>query len=208
MFLWTRRTQIWQPCQKTFDRNARIFRPTSKKDNKNIFQKKNTSQKLPMDTRKQCWQPSRGTFDWSLKFSPSMFECYEKTICSDTNVPPKMFLWKRRLPYWQPRGASLKKKPKSFRWMTRSDKKMLFFFQIIFHRKNFNLQVVLNFHKPAREISGKLKKIRLGSEDAEKLWSTIKIISSKCSYRHLKCNFDKPFVWQKIEFNSFMLQKR
>ena len=58
------------------------------------------------------------------------------------------------------------------------------------------------------KFAGKLKEIRLGSKDAENLWSTIKIIFSKCSYVHFECNSDKPFVWQKIEFISFILQKR
>ena len=35
------------------------FRSLSENDIKNIFQKKNTSQKLPMDTRKQCWHPAK-----------------------------------------------------------------------------------------------------------------------------------------------------
>ena len=58
------------------------------------------------------------------------------------------------------------------------------------------------------KFAGKLKEIRLGSKDADNLWSTIKIFSSKCSYGHFECNSDKPFVWQKIEFISFILQKR
>ena len=33
------------------------------------------------------------------------------------------------------------------------------------------------------------------------------IFSSKYSYGHLECNSDKPFVWQKIEPFSFILQK-
>ena len=35
------------------------FGSLSENDIKNIFQKKNTSQKLPMDTRKQCWHPAK-----------------------------------------------------------------------------------------------------------------------------------------------------
>ena len=165
MFLLTRRTQFWQLRQKIFDKNPRIFRSTSKNDNKNSFQGKNTSQNIHMDTRKQCWEPSRGIFTWSRKSLPSMSDCYEKTFYSDTNFPPKIILWKRRLPYWQPCGASSKKKTKTFRGLTRNENKILLYSQIIFQPKTFYWHLVRSVNNPARERCKKAEKNRLDSEN-------------------------------------------
>ena len=78
------------------------------------FQLKNISQSIHMDTRKQCWELSRGIFAWSRKSLPPMSERFEKTLLSESNIPPKMFLRLRRLPYWQARGGFKIKKLKSF----------------------------------------------------------------------------------------------
>ena len=114
MFLLTRRTQLWQLRQKIFEKKVKIFRSTSKNDIKNIFQGKITSQKILMDTRKQRWLPSRGILAWSRKILPSISERCEETTSSDTNVPPKMFLWKLRLSLWYSRGASSEENRKRF----------------------------------------------------------------------------------------------
>ena len=129
MFLLTRRTQFSTKIREFFGRRPKMTP---------VFR----GQKYPLDTRKQCWEPSRGIFAWSRKSLPSMSQnqiFLQK--CSYVNVD---------CPIDNP-AEQARKKPKTFRWLTRNDNKILFYFHIFLQHKTFYWHLVRSVPNSARE---------------------------------------------------------
>ena len=69
MFLWTSRTQLWQPGHETFDKIERFFRSISKADNKQTFFRGKILHKLCLCTRENSVDSSAKEFStegWNI----------------------------------------------------------------------------------------------------------------------------------------------
>ena len=161
LFEWRRRMQFWEPHQWTFDKKAGIFRSMSKNDIELFFRGKILHKIFLWTREKLCLQPSWGNFARMLDSLTSLSKSDEKPLLSETNFPPKMIMWKHRLANWQPPGTKTEKS-RTFRSMTGNDNKILVFFQITFHRKNFYWHVVRSVNNAAWESLPKTEKNWIG----------------------------------------------
>ena len=163
LFLCTRRTPFWQPRWKNFDSGDK-FSLNVRKSHWNTFKRRNDSQHSPMDTRNAFSTILPKNFcQKSDIFFPEFPKVVKRQI-SEANVPPKKILWTRRMHFWHPSWASLKKSRKFFAECPEMILKLPFLSTKTIHPNTFYWHVVCRVHNLARL----LKKIWSSSEIDEK----------------------------------------